>query len=271
MWICEELVSLGPRNETAILDSGATGSATGKGWIEKLPPPSTRRPRVNRSDGTFKFGDSRAFSSIGAITTPHCFHAIDGKNYPRIIRCNIHADIVDSRIPLLASRNALKKMSGVLDFESSQLMINRRYRAQPQVLSNGHLGLPLADSSGETGENPDVAMCVDETSKQKSRIYTIGRETERGGESVSGITMGKMHLHMAHLSLGDMRKILKAPGRPFLESDLANVVQNCDCVRQDTSVQRPLISRYVPEYCGRRCVLTCFIHAPSRHNRNPIC
>ena len=203
-----------------------------------------------KREKTFKFGDSRVFGSLGAIVIPLCVHVLDEKNQPRITRCDTIADIIDSRIPMLVSRSALKKMNGVLGFESSQLMINRRYRAQLHVLPNGHMGLPLADRSDKPSGNPDVAMWVDERAKGKVRIYTLDREAEKTGESVSEITLKKMHLHMAHSSVGNMRRILKASGRPFLESDLLKVVQECACVRQDSTVQRPLISRYAPDHCG---------------------
>ena len=35
VWICEELLIMGPRNDTAILDSGATSSVVGKEWLER--------------------------------------------------------------------------------------------------------------------------------------------------------------------------------------------------------------------------------------------
>ena len=142
--------------------------------------------------------------SWGYCHSTVCVHVRGEKNHPCIIRCDTLADIIDSRIPMLVSRNALGEMNGVMDLESSQLMINRRYRAQLQVLPNGHLGLPLADRSDESSEKPDVAMWVDDRAKGKVTIYTL--EEEKAGESATEIAIKKMHLHMAHLSLSTMRK-----------------------------------------------------------------
>ena len=59
----------------------------------------SKSQRERKSDTVFKFGDRKLFNSIKLVTIP----AKTGSKY-----INIMADVIDTELPLLSSKNEMK-------------------------------------------------------------------------------------------------------------------------------------------------------------------
>ena len=115
----EELsILLSESINSAILDSGCSSTVAGKQWITCYIDSLTKKEllEVNRSpsDTVFKFGGGEKMKSIEKLTLP-CYLA--GK------KCTIETDVVESDIPLLMSKSAMKKAGMKLDLVNDRAEI----------------------------------------------------------------------------------------------------------------------------------------------------
>ena len=114
----EELsVLLSESINSAILDSGCSSTVAGKQWITCCIDSLTKKElqEVNYSpiNTVFKFGSGK-MKFIEKLTLP-CYLA--GK------KCTIETDVVESDIPLLMSKSAMKKAGMKLDLVNDRAVI----------------------------------------------------------------------------------------------------------------------------------------------------
>ena len=88
---------------SAVLDSGACSIVCGKPWFDEflnsIPTQEQSKIKYYNSSNPFRFGDGRQIKSLQSATIP----AIIGQH-----KINIKTDIIDSDIPLLLSKTAMK-------------------------------------------------------------------------------------------------------------------------------------------------------------------
>ena len=121
---------------------------------------------ITGSSLSFRFGGSRTFCSLGRIVIQlgiPC-DSLDDQS-PAVIQCAVAADIVDSNIPRLVSRHALRLMRCSLDLARNSLSFEG-YKIQLTLAENGHLLIPY-----QIPEQSDVAepqyVFVGETSDNR--------------------------------------------------------------------------------------------------------
>ena len=103
---CSFLISI----HSAILDSGCSSTVAGEQWIacylDSFTPDELAEVKREPSDTVFKFGGGEQIKSSEKLTLP-CWSAG--------VKCLIQIDIVNSKIPLLLTKTAMKKTEMELD------------------------------------------------------------------------------------------------------------------------------------------------------------
>ena len=122
---------------TAVLDSGATANVAGQTWIdcyvESLSPEQKAQVLYSDSNRTFKFGSDRSFESIYKVKIP----ATIGSN-----ELFIETDVVDTHVPLLLSKEAMKKADTKIDFRNDTVTMFGKN--QPiHLTKSGHYSVAL--------------------------------------------------------------------------------------------------------------------------------
>ena len=120
-----------------VLDSGATKTVCGHLWftcyLDMLSEKQKSQIVYLSSDSCFKFGDGARVRSKKKVKIP----ATIGNS-----SVTIESDVIDSNIPLLLSKNYLKKAKANLDFVTDSLDILGQ-KIPLKVSTSGHYLLPL--------------------------------------------------------------------------------------------------------------------------------
>ena len=122
----------------ALLDSGCSNTVAGEKWMENfianLSAQEKKEIKVEASHETFTFGDGITKKALRKLTFP-CWIGGDS--------CEITADIVDCKIPLLLSRKSMSKASMIINFAKHTAFVNDRAIKLKRTRS-GHYGLPIS-------------------------------------------------------------------------------------------------------------------------------
>lgn len=143
---------------SAVLDSGCSSTVAGRTWIEcfiqSLSDDEREKVERKSSNKSFKFGGGETKPSLEQVIFP-CSMA--GKDI------FISTDVVDSDIPLLLSKNAMKQAGIKLDLEQDTANIWGNEIAL-ECTTSGHYCVPL------NVKNETVNECYFASSLPKSKI-----------------------------------------------------------------------------------------------------
>ena len=124
---------------SAILDSGATATVIGRIWIEcyieTLSNEEKDKMYYGDSAKSFKFGSGKVFPALYRTRVP-------AKIGSRAL--TIEVDVVDTDIPLLLSRKAMKKAETNINFKNDTVTMFGE-ELPVIVTKSGHYALPLDD------------------------------------------------------------------------------------------------------------------------------
>ena len=210
----------------AVLDCGASKTVAGAVWWKMLydsfPPEQQKQCRFSSSDRFFKFGDGVKYRSIVQVNFP-------GKIGRKNVR--IEADIVDADVPLLFSKDSMKKAGMTVNF----MMDNLIFQGQilPLTVSqSGHYILPITE-----------AMQALHDPQTKSNITF----STQSGELSKGDIARKLHRQFAHAPSHRVVRLLKNSGDPWendkdLHTEVETYTYNCDtCARYRRPPPRPVV------------------------------
>ena len=197
-----------------ILDSGCTSSVCGREWFDcyvaSLDDSQRRTMKESSSNRSFKFGDGNVIRSMKEVVLP----CVIGSN-----KVNIQCDVVESKIPLLLSKSAMKRANTKIDF------------ADDKIHMFGEEMIPLKNSAGH--------YCI-----------TLGPNVKEINFTMSGRTLNdeqvanKLHRQFAHASSRQIVTLLKKAEKYHepLELELTKVEQACDvCARFKKPRPRPSV------------------------------
>ena len=121
----------------ALLDSGCTRTVTGKSWlnayIESLPDNDKQSVKYSEDKSKFRFGDGKEVMSEATVQIPA---------YLARQRVMINTSLVENRIPLLLSRQAMKQAEMTVDFDTDTAMV-LGCKVKLVTSSSGHYCLPI--------------------------------------------------------------------------------------------------------------------------------
>ena len=100
-------------------------------------------------------------------------------------------------------------------------------------------------------------------------ILPLETEEDSGKNSVTADQIRKMHVHLAHLDTKNVIKMLKMPNQSFGEELVKTAVGQCACIKQNVPVQKPIVTRYVPDFCGHTICSDIMYPLDSGKRQNP--
>lgn len=209
---------LGESIGSVVLDSGCTRTVCGLQWLESFRDTLTADELSSISESPshriFKFGDGSRFKSQKYITFP-CLLA--GKHV------RIRTDVVDASIPLLLSKESMKRAGMVIDMNSDTVTVLGK-RVNLETTSLGHYILPIF--------RPPTSEMVHEVLVASS------------SQSVESVAL-KLHRQFAHPTSEKLKKLLKNANRTDakLLDAVDSVTSKCDiCLRFKRAKPRPVVS-----------------------------
>ena len=207
---------------SAILDTACTRTVCGAKWmfdyVESLSDEEKSQITEEKSERIFRFGDGSNVKAFKNVTIP----AVIGTK-----RCKISADVVDLELPLLLSKESLKKANAVLDLNNDEATLFGQTVRLEQT-SSGHYCVNLRSHFDNLQEVNQVLMVLSEMDYK---------------EKVSAVI--KLHRQFGHASQQKLRDLLKKANVQDREvyEILDKVVSECKlCIQFQKTPSRPAVS-----------------------------
>ena len=218
----------------AVLDSACTSTVCGRAWLDNYVSSLSEKDRCQvtsePSSRVFKFGGGTQLKSEGEYVIPAVMAGTETR---------IKTDVVDSDIPLLLSRTAMKKAQVKLDLENDSAEVLGKTVAL-DISASGHYCLPI-DRSQELPVEEVFAVKLDELNDQELHKSLL-----------------KLHKQFAHPSSEKLRSLLKNADvwDSKYESILQDIRDKCEiCKRYSVTPPRPVVSMpMASEFNERVCI-----------------
>ena len=137
----------------ALIDTGCASTVCGKLWfdcyLESLSCSDLRSVKYSKSDTKFKFGDGDVVQSYRQAALPI---------YLNTTKAVIDVDIIEKDIPLLLSKQSLKRGGAVLDFTKDYIIMLGE-RMDFVCTSSNHICIDLRKSFDVGVENAIAFQC----------------------------------------------------------------------------------------------------------------
>lgn len=221
----ETRIFVGETLNCAVLDSGCSQTVCGKNWLKCFQESLEDEANITAkpSSATFKFGNGGPVKSLKKVSLPVSIG---------VQEINLEADVVDTDIPLLLSKNAMKKSSTVIDFNKDTAVM---FGEEQKLIktSSGHYAIPLTKKrkiieDSRTEEMKSVFACVNAVAPSKDDIKKLHRQFGHCHES------RLLRLIDSSKLWGDMKLVSKI---------VQDVSENCDiCKRYKRRQLRPVVS-----------------------------
>ena len=177
---------------TAVIDTACTKTVCGSKWlhqfVESLGEKSQKKITFSESKTPFKFGDGETKYSYQLVKFPAKIGGVE---------CFIEAEVVDCEIPLLLSKESLKRAQTVLDLNNDKVCMFGK-EVDVQFTSSGHYCINILDDKEKSPmevEYKEVILLTNTTSKQKKRDILL-----------------KLHIQFCHPSSNRLISLLKSAG-----------------------------------------------------------
>ena len=210
----------------AILDSGATATVAGRIWVEcyidSLSEHSTKSITYHKSNNSFKFGSGKLHQSLYMIMIPAY---IGSKNVW------IEVDVIETDIPLLMSKKAMKKANTTINFKNDTVTMFGE-KLNVLVTQSGHYAVPLDKnhkvlSDAESGSARIILHVKSFDNKDKNKMAS------------------KLHSQFSHPSVNKLIKLVSSAGMgddTQLLDEIRKVSNSCKiCQEYRRPSPRPVI------------------------------
>lgn len=220
---------LGETLGCAVVDSGCSKTVAGSKWLncflEMLDEKELEQISRKESNQTFKFGKGDSIKSCEKIVIPVTL----GQR-----KITIESDIVDADIPLLLSKDALKKAETILDFNNDiAIMFGQKQTLIPT--ESGHYAIPLSITTDERLVDKQIVL-INSSMKSDSKPtpYKIAL---------------KLHRQFCHCRAEKLIKLIRASS-VWDEDEVEDIVKelriisaNCDiCKLYKKTPSVPVVS-----------------------------
>ena len=182
----------------AVIDSGCTKTVVGRNWItaykDTLEEEEQKMMTTQRSTTPFRFGDGIEVMSHEKVKIPGCI----GKS-----KVLIEANVVDKDLPLLLSKESMKKAGAILDFKNDRMLFNNQAIDLYETRSK-HYCVPLCIKRrlfiGPCDKRPRLVLNVTEETLFRSSYDEIRQKIEG------------LHKQLSHPQKDDFKSLLKEKG-----------------------------------------------------------
>ena len=206
----------------AVIDSGCTRTVCGRTWldsyIETLSRSDTLLIEKHADEAKFRFGDSEVILSTELVVIPVYF----GSQQVRLM-----TNVVDRDLPLLISRESLKRAEAEIDFKNDRVNLLGE-QVNVVISQSGHLCIPL------------IQKCVKQCVKQVLFSSPLQVNDDKANEK----KISKLHKQFAHPSSDKLKQLIHNSGVTDADIDktVDNVTSRCDiCKRYRRPPPRPVV------------------------------
>ena len=223
---------LGDTIGCAVLDSGCSRNVCSDKWlhcyIESLSDAQRQQLTYEHSDRKFRFGDNRVLTSMTKATIP----ANIGNN-----EVMFETDVISNEIPLLLSKEAMKKANTVIDFQNDKVTM---FGKQIDLLfaSSGHYVIPL---------NKKSCIAHQGAESQPTKVYFNNTQKIKSANAKEKETMCmKIHRQFSHANGSKLKDLLKDAGitDQFLQI-MHTIHEKCNiCIKYKKPPSKPIV--YTP-------------------------
>lgn len=216
---------------SAALDTCCTTSVAGENWLriylESLPPHSQKLVQGPLPGGKmFKFGNEGVLKSIARYTIP----AEIGEN-----SVMIDLEVIESDIPLLLSKPAMKRAKMKIDLEDDSAIILGK-KVALDTTSAGHYVIPLLTRNDKRELNDDQVFEVEEV----LAIDLLNSSSEEKKKALE-----KLHKQFGHRPKDSFVSLLKSAETwsPEMSHLVDEIIDNCEgCIKRKRNPDRPVVS-----------------------------
>ena len=196
----------------AVLDSGASKTVCGESWFntfqDSLSDHEKDQISFTKSSSQYRFGDGAEVTAITAATIPIVIGTTKAK---------MNVDIVPSNIPLLLSKDSMKRANMQLNFENDTITAFGQ-SVNLIVTKSGHYAVPITNSKRLIN---DI--------KHKNQHVTL---TVIENKSARDIAI-KLHRQFAHPTAHKLFKLIDSAGEKWknnieLKNEIKNVTDQCN-------------------------------------------
>ena len=196
----------------AVLDSGASKTVCGKTWIkcytDSLNEKEKGLIKSYDSENIFKFGDGRKVKSLQKVIIP----AKIGTE-----KVMIETDVVNEEIPLLLSKDTMKKADTEIDFKNDSVkMLGQKQNLI--ITTAGHYAIPLGNK--EVIEKVHSNSNINVTLNVKSINISDKKKIAQ-----------KLHTQFAHPTANKLIKLIEEGGLKndeMLKNEIRKLSENCE-------------------------------------------
>ena len=207
----------------AILDSGAPKSVGGEKWLNNYLNTLSQKDKESvtyeHSNNYYKFGSGSKIKAKRNVTIP----AIVGDK-----SIKIKMDIIDGEIPLLLSREFMKKTNSELNFKNDTIDILEQ-KVNLIITESGHYGLPL-------GRNRQVITDAERNSDLKLTLHVRNMNKKE-------IAL-KLHRQFSHPTAERLIQLVKNQSENCdeLVNEIKEVTASCKiCMEYRKTPPRPIV------------------------------
>ncbi|MEL7342919.1 MAG: hypothetical protein AAGM67_20720, partial [Bacteroidota bacterium] len=179
-----------------------------EGYLEGLPETSRQKVEYEDSASRFKFGSSQLYESMYKVMLPA---QIGNTNLA------IKTDVVEADIPLLLSKNAMKKAGTQIDFVTDKVTMFGEEQ-DVVVTTSGHYAIPLNNSLG-------ILRKIEKSEKVK---ITLVAEKEEDKHKMAL----KLHSQFGHAGKDKLMRLIRRAGR----GDDKDLVKNLELVEKECTI-----------------------------------
>ncbi len=211
----------------AIVDTGCPYTVTGDSWLKSYVNTLSRKDRQSirtyKSNNRFRFGSGKVYPSEYHIVIPI---------YVGHSRYKLGVDVVKCNVPLLFSRDTLKRAKAKIDIELSSICFLGN-NIPLSISSSGHLCLqisrPLENSNTETQKVLSRVLF-------SSPMVGIGSDIKNKAK--------KLHIQFCHPTADRLITLIKNAGAhdESIHDAIREVTSQCDiCIRNRKAPLRPAV------------------------------
>ncbi|VDI81921.1 Hypothetical predicted protein [Mytilus galloprovincialis] len=188
----------------AVVDTACTKTVCGTKWLHQFLDTfdsANEEIKCKESNTPFKFGDGKTVHSYQSVKLPATIGSL---------KCYIETEVVDCEIPLLLSKDSLKRAQTVLDLHNDKVTMFGK-PVDVHFTSNGHYCINIKDR--RTGQTDSVV------SEEEILKVDSGFSKKRKKDIIS-----KLHKQFGHASSEKLLSLLKSAGS--VDSDTKAIVND---------------------------------------------
>ena len=150
----------------------------------------------------------------------------------------IEADVVDSQVPMLASKSSFTRLQATIDFPTNLLDVRKSAEIALISTGSGHLQFPAVK---KLEENIKVG---------ERRLHIYPANTDPGTEVIAYEELEKIHLHLGHRIEFALKNMLQAAKIVVPDAMIRRMLSQCSCGGKVNRVTLPKNPSRVAKFNG---------------------